>query len=107
MPDEIRIPVNAKIPKSLHDSLVAAVEADRYKDKTTCIIEALEIILHNTQDATCINNDVLQGKETEIQNLESVLREKYAEIQRLHSVIQAAPDPLELAEMKGDRKSVV
>lgn len=102
MPDEIRIPVNAKIPKSLHDSLVAAVEADRYKDKTTCIIEALEIILHNTQGATCINNDVLQGKETEIQNLESVLREKYAEIQRLHSVIQAAPDPLELAEMKGN-----
>jgi hypothetical protein len=42
MPDEIRIPVNAKIPKSLHDSLVAAVEAEKYKDKTACITEALE-----------------------------------------------------------------
>jgi len=101
-PDEIRIPINAKIPKSLHASLVAAVEAEKYRDKTACITEALEKILHNTQEKTCINNDVLQSKENEIQNLESVLREKYAEIQRLHSVIQAAPDPLELAEMKGN-----
>jgi hypothetical protein len=29
MLDEIRIPVNAKIPKSLHDSILAAVEEGR------------------------------------------------------------------------------
>jgi hypothetical protein len=53
-PDEIRIPINAKIPKSLHDSLVAAVEAAKYRDKTACITEALEKILHNTQEATIL-----------------------------------------------------
>ena len=49
MPDEIRIPVNAKIPKSLHDSMLVAVEEGKFKDKTTCITEALEKILNNTQ----------------------------------------------------------
>ena len=100
MPDEIRIPVNAKIPKSLHDSLLAAVETGRYKDKTACITEALEILLNNTQEETQANNDVLQNKKTEIQNLEIALREKYAEIQRLQSVIQEAPDPIELAQLR-------
>jgi hypothetical protein len=42
MPDEIRISVNANISKSLHDSLVAAVEAEKYRDKTACIKEALK-----------------------------------------------------------------
>ena len=100
MPDEIRIPVNAKIPKSLHDSLLAAVEPGRYKAKTACITEALEILLNNTQEETQANNDVLQNKKTEIQNLEIALREKYAEIQRLQSVIQEAPDPIELAQLR-------
>lgn len=101
MLDEIRIPVNAKIPKVLHDSLLAAVEKGVYKDKTACITEALEKILNNTQEEPQVNNEVLQNKETEIQNYKNELLEKYAEIQRLQSVIQEAPDPVELAEIRG------
>jgi predicted RNase H-like nuclease (RuvC/YqgF family) len=115
MPDEIRIPINAKIPKSLHDSILAAVEAEQYKDKTACITEALEKLLSNTQEETQVNKEVLQEMENEIQNLQRVIQAKYTELQdyknvlqdkeseirRLQSVIQEAPDPLELAEMKG------
>ncbi len=115
MPDEIRIPVNAKIPKSLHDSILAAVEAEQYKDKTACITEALEKLFNNTQEEAQDNTEALQEKEIEIQNLQAVLQEKSTEIQnyksvlqekeseirRLQSVIQEAPDPFELAEMKG------
>jgi hypothetical protein len=100
MPDEIRIPVNAKIPKSLHDSILAAVEGGRYKDKTTCITEALEKLLDNTQEETRDNTEVLQEKETEIQNLQNILQAKYAEIQRLQGVIQEAPDQAELIELR-------
>lgn len=96
MPDEIRIPVNAKIPKSLHSSLLAAVEAGKFKDKTACITEALEKLLNNTHQAPLINNEVLQEKETEIQNYKNELREKYAEITRLQNVIQELPEPGEL-----------
>lgn len=101
MPDEIRIPVNAKIPESLHVSLMEAVSTGKYKDKTACITEALEKLLHNTQDETQIDNDVLQSKTAEIQNLQSELHKNYAEIQRLQSVIQELPDPSELAELRG------
>jgi len=114
MPDEIRIPVNAKIPKSLHDSLVAAVEAEKYKDKTACITEALEKLLYNTQEEIQDNTSVLLETESEIQKLNNVLQENYAEIreirnvlqskdgeiQRLQNVIQDAPEPLELAQLR-------
>ncbi len=89
MPDDIRIPVNAKIPKSLHDSLVAAVEAEKYKDKTACITEALEELLSNTGQEAHDDMGALQNKENEIQNLNSILQEKYAEIQKIQSVIQS------------------
>lgn len=123
MPDEIRIPVNAKIPKSLHDSLLAAVEAGTYKDKTACITEALEKLLDNTQEEAQnsiivlqekehkiqkLQNEIqtkcteIQNKDTEIQNYKNVLQNKENEIQKLQNVIQEAPDPLELAEMKGN-----
>lgn len=101
MPDEIRIPVNAKISESLHSALLAAVNAGRYKDKTACITEALEKLLNNTQEETQTDSEVLQSKAAEIQNLETELRKNYAEIQRLQSVIQGLPDPLELAELHG------
>ncbi len=48
MTGEIRVPINAKIPKSLHDLLVTAVEAEEYNDKTACITKALENLLNNT-----------------------------------------------------------
>jgi Arc/MetJ-type ribon-helix-helix transcriptional regulator len=101
MLDETRIPVNAKIPKILHDSLLAAVKKGVYKDKTACITEALEKLLDNTQEEPQANNEVLQNKENEILNYKKELQEKYAEIQRLQSVIQESPDPVELAEMRG------
>ena len=100
MLDEIRIPVNAKIPKRLHDSMLVAVEDGKYKDKTTCIIEALEKILNNTQQETLINTELLQNKEAEIQNLESILQAKYAEIQKLQDVLHKAPDPMEFAQLR-------
>ena len=114
MPDEIRIPVNAKIPKSLHDSLVAAVEAEKYKDKTACITEALDKLLYNTQEEKQDNTSVLHEREKEIQKLNNVLQEKYTEIReirnvlqvkeseilRLQSVIHEAPDPIELAQLQ-------
>jgi Arc/MetJ-type ribon-helix-helix transcriptional regulator len=120
MTDEIRIPVNAKIPKSLHDSLVAAVEAENYKDKTACITEALEKLLYNTQEGTQGYTSELQAKENEIQNLNNVLQEKYAEIReirnvlqvkdneilRLQSVIQEAPDPADLAQIRARYEEV-
>jgi hypothetical protein len=110
----IRIPVNAKIPKSLHESLVAAVEAEKYKDKTACITEALEKILYNTDEPTQDNTSVLQDKENEIRKLNNILQAKYAEIREIQSVIQSkeseiqrlqgviceAPDPVELAEVR-------
>jgi predicted RNase H-like nuclease (RuvC/YqgF family) len=113
MPDEIRIPVNAKIPESLHIALIEAVKTNRFKDKTTCITEALEKILSNTEQVTEDNTSVLQEKDNEIQNLQSELRSKYAEIQelqkvlqtqeieiqKLQSVIQEAPNPIELAKL--------
>ena len=49
MTDELRIMISAKIPVSLHDSLIEAVNKKQFKDKTTCITEALEKILHHTQ----------------------------------------------------------
>ncbi len=100
MPDEIRIPINAKIPISLHDSILTAVETGKFKDKTTCITEALEKLFNNTQIETKINLEILHDKEIEIQNLESALLDKYTEITRLHNVIQEAPDPIELAQMR-------
>jgi hypothetical protein len=100
MPDEIRIPVNAKIPKSLHDSMLIAVEEGNYKDKTTCITEALEKILNNTQQEPLIINEILQSKETEIQNLESKLQTKYAKIEKLQDILRKAPDPMEFAQLR-------
>lgn len=100
MPDEIRIPVNAKIPQSLHDSMLAAVEGGKYKDKTTCITEALEKILHNTQEEGLITTEILQSKETKIQNLESTLQAKYAEIEKLQDILRKAPDPMEFAQLR-------
>jgi Arc/MetJ-type ribon-helix-helix transcriptional regulator len=99
MPDEIRMPVNAKIPKSLHDSMLVAVEEGKYKDKTTCITEALEKILNNKQQEQLINTKILQSKETEIQNLESKLQTKYAEIEKLLDILRKAPDPMEFAQL--------
>jgi peptidoglycan hydrolase CwlO-like protein len=89
MSDEIRIYVNAKIPKGLHNSLLAAVDTERYKDKTACITEALEKLLSNTKQEVQDNTSVLQNKENEIQNFNSVLQEKYAEIREIQSVIQS------------------
>lgn len=43
----------------------------------------------------------LEEKDKQIKDLESASREKYAEILRLQNIIQEAPDPVELAEMKG------
>jgi len=97
--NEIRIPVNAKIPKGLHDSMLVAIEEGKYKDKTTCIIEALEKILHNTQQETLINTEILQSKEIEIQNLEFTLQTKYAEIEKLQDVLHKAPDPMEFMQL--------
>jgi Arc/MetJ-type ribon-helix-helix transcriptional regulator len=120
---EIRIPVNAKIPKSLHDSLVAAVEADKFKDKTTCITEALEKLLYNTQEEMQDNTSVLrememeiqklqteiqlkyvvtQSSENEIQNYKNVLQNKESEIHRLQNVIREAPDSVEFAEARAN-----
>jgi chromosome segregation ATPase len=113
MPDEIRIPITAKIHESLHIALMEAVKTNRFKDKTTCITEALEKILSNTEQDTQDNTIVLQEKEIEIQNMRSELRSKYAEIQelqtilqtqeieiqKLQSVIRDAPDPIELAKL--------
>jgi Arc/MetJ-type ribon-helix-helix transcriptional regulator len=113
MPDEIRIPITAKIPESLHIALMEAVKTNRFKDKTTCITEALEKLLNNTQQETEDNTIVLQEKAIEIQNLQSELRSKYAEIhelqtvlqtqeieiQKLQSVIRDAPDHIELAKL--------
>lgn len=121
MTDEIRIPVNAKIPKSLHDSLVAAMEAEKYKDKTACITEALEKLLYNTQeetrDCTSILHEkeieiqifqteirskyaVIQNGENEIQNYKNVLQNKESEIQRLQSVIREAPGTSEFVRLQ-------
>jgi predicted RNase H-like nuclease (RuvC/YqgF family) len=100
MPDEIRIPVNDKIPKSLNDSMLIAVEEGNYKDKTTCITEALEKILNNTQQEPLIINEILQSKETEIQNLESKLQTKYAKIEKLQDILRKAPDPMEFAQLR-------
>lgn len=68
IPDEIRVSINAKIPKSLHDSLLAAVEEEKYKDRTACITEALEKLLNNTEQKTSSATEILQNKEIEIQN---------------------------------------
>jgi Arc/MetJ-type ribon-helix-helix transcriptional regulator len=72
-----------KTPQSLHDSILASVEKGRYKDKTACITEAWEKLLHNTQEEVQENTEVLQEKENEIQNLQSVMQTKYAEIHEL------------------------
>jgi chromosome segregation ATPase len=120
MPDEIRIPINAKIPQSLHDSLVVAVEAEKYKDKTACITEALEKLLCNTQEEALGNTSVLLEKDNEIQNLNSVLQRKYAEISeiqnvlqnkdseilRLQRVIQEAPDRAEFARLQAKYEEI-
>jgi Arc/MetJ-type ribon-helix-helix transcriptional regulator len=121
MPDEIRIPVNAKIPESLHNSLLEAVKAGEYKDKTACITESLEKLLYNTREETQNVTSVLREKEHEIQNLQTEIQSKYAvirsneneiqnyksvlqnkesEMQRLQSVIRETPDPLELARLQ-------
>ena len=100
MPDEIRIPINAKIPKSLHDLMLIAVEEGKYKDKTTYITEALEKVLNNTQQETLINTEILQSKEIEIQNLESRLQTKYDEIEKLQDVLRNYPDPMDFAQLR-------
>ena len=100
MPDETRVPVNAKIPKSLHDSLLTAVEEEKYKDRTACITEALEKLLNNTEQETSSATEILQNKEIEIQNYKNELQEKYTEIQRLQRIIQEAPDPVEMARLQ-------
>jgi len=84
---------------SLHDSMLKAIETGKFKDKTTCIIEALEKLLNNRQQETIIDGNILQNKEIEIQNLESALQKKYAEITKLQRVIQEASDPIELAQL--------
>jgi hypothetical protein len=68
MPDEIRIPVNVKIPQNLHDSILTAVEKEDIKIKRT-VLRKLEKLLHNTQEEVQENTEVLQGKENDIQNL--------------------------------------
>jgi len=100
MPDEIRIPVNAKIPKSLHDKLIEAVNSQKFKDKTECITKGLEIILDNTHQESPPDENVLQDLKNEIQKLQSELHEKYAKIEELQSVIQSFPNPVEPAEVQ-------
>jgi len=100
MPPEIRIPITAKIPKSLHDKILDAVNSQKYADKTDCITKALEKILDNTEQSGQVAADVLQERENEIQKLTAELREKYDEIRELREVIQGLPDPVELAEVR-------
>lgn len=100
MPDEIRIPINAKIPKSLHDALMAAVNAQEYTDKTQCITKALEKLLDNTEQDAQLTEEVLREKDDEIQKLQNELRANYAKITELQGIIERLPDPVELAEVR-------
>jgi len=127
MPNEMRIPINAKIPKPLHDSLLAAVEVEKYKDKTACITEALEKLLNNKQEETQDNitflhdkeneiqklqyeiqekNTIIQRIESELQSYKNVIQSKDGEICRLQSVIQKAPGPAELSILQAKYEEI-
>lgn len=121
MPDDPKVPINAKIPNSLNLKILESVKLKKYNDKTDCIIQALEKLLNNTEEGAQDNINILQEKENEIQNLQSEIQTKYSviqskdteiqnyknvlqnkedEIHRLQGVLQEAPDPLELVKLK-------
>jgi dynactin complex subunit len=64
MTDEPKIMVSAKIPISLHQELIDAVNKQIYKDKTACVTEALERLLRHTHQETIeeanVRSDVRQ-----------------------------------------------
>jgi len=94
---EIRIPVNAKIPKPLHDKLLEAVNSNKFKDKTDCITQGLEIILGNTHQESPPEENVIQEYENEIQKVQAELRENYAKIEELQNEIKKLPHSSEVA----------
>lgn len=74
MTDELKIMVSAKIPVSLHDSIIEAVNKKKFKDKTTCITEALEKLLHHTQqEHMSVRQNIKHEMQDEINKLENVL----------------------------------
>jgi len=121
MPED-KIRVSARIPKLLYDTCL-----HRYDNITNAINTGLELLCLQDEDETKTKEDTrrqneymcqtaeddsikgdiqelkarLEEKDKQIKDLEYASREKYAEILRLQNIIQEAPDPVELAEMKG------
>lgn len=100
MPEEAKIPINAKIPPKLHDKLLDAIKEKRYKDKTECITKGLKKILCNTEQEPESLSDVLQEKDTIIHNLDFELRSNTAKLEDLQGVIRGLPDPINHAEIR-------
>jgi predicted RNase H-like nuclease (RuvC/YqgF family) len=87
MTDELKIMVSAKIPVILHDSMLEAIARNQFKDKTSCITEAIEKLLHHTrQEPLGISQNVRQ-------NLQD-------EINRLQCALQDTPDKLEYSKLQ-------
>jgi Arc/MetJ-type ribon-helix-helix transcriptional regulator len=76
MTDELRIMISAKIPVSLHDSIIEAVNKKQFKDKTTCITVALDKLLRYTQrEPKDVRQDIRPGIQVEINKIESILQD--------------------------------
>lgn len=69
MTDEPKIMVSAKIPISLHQELIYAVNKQIYKDKTACVTEALDKLLRHTHQETTEDASVRQYIRQEPDNI--------------------------------------
>jgi hypothetical protein len=127
--DSTKIRVSARIPKNLYDTCLQRYDnitnaintglellclQDEDKTKTNEDRRRQNEDMRRQNEDTCQTDedDISKGdikelkarleeKDKQIKDLESTSREKYTEILRLQNVIQEAPDPVELAEMKG------
>lgn len=97
MPTGEKHKLNVWIPESLWKQ----IESMGYDSPTKATIAAYEALAIQEALGSSLEEKFPElGKQ--IRDLENSAREKSAEILRLREVIQEAPDPLELAELKGN-----
>jgi chromosome segregation ATPase len=92
--------ISAKIPTELYIEVQGAIKEKKYTSNTECIIEGLNLLLRNQDQKNTEDEDLLQKKEKEIQNLQNEVNRGKGEIQVLQEEVKRSKE--EVKSIKED-----
>ena len=84
--------ISAKIPTELYEKVQGAIKEKKYTSNTECIIEGLNLLLRNPDQENTADENLLQEKEKEIQNLQNEVNRSKGEIQVLQEEVKRSKE---------------